>query len=141
MKKHLVNPAMSLQFGYDAMGRPTTTVDPYGKTNLTYYDSLGRPIQNQQTDGAGQSIQSFEYNAADGLTKFIDPRNIATTMNPDGFGQLASQVSPDTGASSFTFDANGNVLSKTDARGKVTTLSYDTLNRLTTVHYLSLIHI
>lgn len=131
----LVNAPMSMQFGYDAMGRPTVAVDPYGKTSLYYYDSLGRPIQSQQTNGAGQSLQSLEYNAADGIMKFIDPRNIATTMNPDGFGQLTSQVSPDTGVSNFTFDATGNVTSKTDARGKVTTLAYDALNRLTTVHY------
>jgi YD repeat-containing protein len=38
---------MVWQYGYDAMGRPTTMLDPNGLASYTYYDSLGRPIQTR----------------------------------------------------------------------------------------------
>jgi YD repeat-containing protein len=40
------------------------------------------------------------------------------------------QTSPDTGATSRTFDAAGNVLTRTDAKGITATNTYDAANRL-----------
>lgn len=133
----LVGNPMTWQYGYDAMGRPTITTDPYGRSVYTYYDSLGRPIQTQQAVGSEQSIISLEYNAADGLTKVTDPRSLQTTYSPTGLGTVVSQTSPDTGTANATFDAKRNLTSRTDARGKVTTYSYDVLDRLSTIHYAS----
>jgi RHS repeat-associated protein len=129
---------MTWQYGYDAMGRPTTVLDPNGLASYTYYDSLGRPIQTQQPANTGSSSPttiSFTYNAADSLTQVTDPRNLATTYSPNGLGDITAQTSPDTGASQYTYDAVGNVLTKTDARGKLTQYTYDSLNRLTRAHY------
>jgi len=62
----------------------------------------------------------------------MDPKlSTTTTYNYDGVGNLASQVSPDTGTTGFTYDAAGNVLTQTDARSTVTTYGYDVLNRVT----------
>jgi len=130
--------SMTWQYGYDAMGRPTTVVDPNGQASYTYYDSLGRPIQTQQPANTGSSsptVTGFSYNAADGLTQVTDPRNLATTYSPNGLGDVTGQTSPDTGTSQYTYDLNGNVLTKTDARGKLTQYSYDNLDRLKTISY------
>jgi len=130
--------SMTWQFGYDAMGRPTTVVDPNGQATYTYYDSLGRPIQTQQPANTGSSsptVTGFAYNANDSLTQVTDPRNLATTYSPNGLGDVTAQTSPDTGASQYTYDAKGNVLSKTDARGKLTQYTYDNLDRLKTISY------
>ncbi len=129
---------MTWQYGYDAMGRPTTVLDPNGLSTYTYYDSLGRPIQTQQPPNTGSATPTttgFAYNAADSLTKVTDPRSLETTYSPNGLGDVTAQVSPDTGASQYTYDANGNVLTKTDARNKLTQYAYDNLNRLTSVTY------
>jgi len=129
---------MTWQYGYDAMGRPTTVLDPNGLASYTYYDSLGRLIQTQQPANTGSSsptVTGFGYNAADGLTQVTDPRNLATTYSPNGLGDVTSQTSPDTGASQYTYDALGNTLTKTDARGKLTQYTYDSLNRLKTISY------
>jgi RHS repeat-associated protein len=126
------------QYGYDAMGRPTTVVDPNGLTTYTYYDSLGRPIQTQQppnTGSASPTVTGFAYNANDSLTQVNDPRNLATSYSPNGLGDVTTQTSPDTGASQYTYDVMGNVLTKTDARGKLTQYTYDVLDRLTRAHY------
>ena len=131
----LVGTPMTWQYGYDAMGRPTISTDPYGRTVYTYYDSLGRPIQTQQSVGGEQSITQLAYDGADNLTKVTDPRSLETTYSPTGAGTVTSQTSPDTGTAGATFDAEGNPLSKTDARGKTTTFTYDKLRRLTKLDY------
>jgi YD repeat-containing protein len=46
---------MTWQYGYDAMGRPTTVLDPDGLASYTYYDSLGRPVQTQQPANTGSA--------------------------------------------------------------------------------------
>ena len=52
-----------------------------------------------------------------------------------GLGNLKQLISKDSGTTTYTHDDAGNVLSKTDARGVVTTYSYDALNRLKTKQY------
>jgi RHS repeat-associated protein len=138
----LVNAAgpgtMTWKYGYDAMGRPTSTIDPNGLTTYTYYDSLGRPIQTQQPANVGSAtptVTGLSYNLADNLTQVTDPRNLATTYSPNGLGSVTAQSSPDAGASQATFDAKGRLKTSTDARGKLTTLGYDALDRLTSVSY------
>ncbi|MFS2035611.1 Ig-like domain repeat protein [Polaromonas sp. CT11-55] len=129
---------LTWQYGYDAVGRPTTVLDPNGLPSYTYYDSLGRPIQTQQPANIGSTSPTtigFAYNAADGLTQVTDPRNLNTTYSPNGLGDVTAQTSPDTGASQYTYDAVGNLLTKTDARGKLTQYTYDNGDRLTRVQY------
>ena len=91
----------------------------------------------QVNDAANGSAAptKYEYNAQDNLTKVIDPKNLATTYGYNGFGELVSQTSPDTGAVSFTRDSAGNMLTKTDARGVTSNYSYDALNRVSTISY------
>lgn len=50
----------------------------------------------------------------------------------NGIGHLTS---PDSGTSNETFDAAGNVLTRTDAKGQVGTYTYDALNRVLTATY------
>ncbi|MEF9406922.1 type IV secretion protein Rhs, partial [Ralstonia solanacearum species complex bacterium KE055] len=45
------------------------------------------------------------------------------------------QQSPDTGTTNATYDAVGNLTSRTDARGKTTTYRYDALDRLVRADY------
>jgi len=132
------NGTLTWQYGYDAMGRRTTVLDPNGLASYTYYDGLGRPIQTQQPANIGASTPtttSFTYNARDDLTQVNDPRNLATTYSPNSVGDVTAQTSPDTGASQYTYDAVGNLLTKTDARGKLTQYAYDGLNRVTSISY------
>jgi RHS repeat-associated protein len=128
------------RYRYDAMGNLTTAVDPNNLTTHAYYDSLGRPVQTAQPPNTGASaptLTNFEYNQADSLAVVTDPRNLKTRYTPNGLGNITGQTSPDTGASTYTHDANGNVLSRLDARGKLTKYTYDSLNRLKSIDYAS----
>jgi YD repeat-containing protein len=71
----------------------------------------------------------------DARTQVTDPRNLVTGYTVDGLGNLTLQASPDTGNTSNTYDAAGNVLTRTDAKGQVTRYAYDALNRVTLVTF------
>jgi YD repeat-containing protein len=43
-----------------------------------------------------------------------------------------SMTDPDMGAWTYVYDANGNLTSQTDARGRVINFQYDNLDRLVT---------
>jgi RHS repeat-associated protein len=130
--------AFTWKYGYDAMGRLSTTVDPNGQTSYLYYDSLGRAIQSQQPPNTGSSVPTviqMGYDLNDSLTSVVDPRSLTTTYTVTGLATTKQQNSPDTASSQFTYDAKGNLLTSTDARGKPTRYSYDSLDRVTRIAY------
>jgi RHS repeat-associated protein len=109
----------SFNYGYDPLGRVTsmTTLDgtfayAYDADNQLVSASLssGRAIQYQY-DGAGNRLS-----VVDGGT------NSAYAVN--ALNEYSSA-----GAASFSYDADGNVISKTDATG-TTAYTYDDLKRL-----------
>jgi YD repeat-containing protein len=80
-------PALTWQYGYDAMGRLSTAVDPNGLATYCYYDKLGRRIQSQQPANTGSStptVIDFGYSGLDGLTSVTDPRSLTTSYAPNG---------------------------------------------------------
>jgi YD repeat-containing protein len=53
------------------------------------------------------------------------------TFTYDSLSQLLTASNPESGTIRYTYDADGNVVSKTDARNVMTSYSYDALHRLT----------
>lgn len=132
--------SLAWSYGYDAVGRPNSVVDPNGQATHFYYDSLGRRIQTQQPPNTGSAVPTvtqFGFDGLDQLTSVTDPRNLTTTYTVDGLGNALATASPDSGTSGATYDAAGNLRTQTDARGKTTTYTYDSLNRLTSIAYAS----
>ncbi len=71
----------------------------------------------------------------DNATAVTDPRGLTTTYTYDGLDDLIQETSPDTGTTTYAYDAAGNRTSRTDARGVIVHYTYDTLNRLKTIDY------
>lgn len=117
-------------YAYDENGNLETATDALGRVSTSDHDPLNRLAKVVQDLGGIAATSSFEYDALDNVTKVTDPKGLATTYAYNGFGELETLVSPDTGTTSFTYDEAGNVKTRTDARGVVTTYSYDALNRL-----------
>jgi RHS repeat-associated protein len=127
--------------GHDALGQPAHSADAAGIQRKQGYDALNRLVSTidnaNGTDTATQNTQSQStYDSSDNLTGVTDPNNLQTTYTYDGFGNRTALQSPDTGSSSYTYDAAGNQLTHTDAKGVVSTASYDALNRLTSTSYV-----
>lgn len=122
-------------FAYDPNGNLQTVTDALQRVTSQQYDPLNRLAQTlQDVGGVAAEIRS-QYNALDQVTQVTDPKGLHTTYAYNGFGDLTGQVSPDSGASSFTVDAAGNRKTATDARGVTATYHYDALNRLIGVAY------
>lgn len=129
LNRELGASAQTTQYDYDSNNNVWHVTDPLNHVTTNTYDLLNR-LTNINDPANGNTV--FTYDAKDRLKTVKDPRlSAATTYNYDGLGDLASQISPDTGTTSFTYDAAGNVATQTDARGTATTYAYDSLNRVT----------
>lgn len=82
------------------------------------YDALGNLLQVQQ--------HGLDGNSADWRTR---------SFSYDSLSELLTSTNPETGAVTYTYDNDGNVATKTDARGITITNSYDALNRVSGVTY------
>jgi YD repeat-containing protein len=115
----------------DALGRLTSVVEPGSlQTNYTY-DALNNLLKvNQAGNGTGDAARTrtFNYDSLSRLLCASNPENSTAVCAATNSGYVA-------GTTGYTYDANGNVLSKTDARGVTTNYSYDALNRMLSKSY------
>jgi RHS repeat-associated protein len=139
----LASPAPAQQnttthYGYDPQGNLTTVTDPRSLVTDHSYDALNRLTRTLQppaaAGGARPAIRS-SYDGQDRPTTITDPKNLATSSTLDGLGNLTAQNSPDSGSTTQTHDAAGNVLTRSDARNKISTYRYDALNRVTEIAF------
>jgi RHS repeat-associated protein len=126
-------------FQYDPNGNLTQATDPLGHVRQTQYDTLGQAVRQLEPDPtvSGSTLGQIdtEYDSLGQVTKVTDPRNLETRYQMDNLGNLLSLTSPDTGVTQNTYDEAGNLKTRTDARGKTATYSYDSQNRITQVAY------
>jgi RHS repeat-associated protein len=113
----------------DALGRPSqVTEDPGATGHFNYqtsytYDALSNLRRVQQ----GTQNRDFMYDSLSRLIRAKNPEQVANTLLP-------FLTDPITGnsqwANSYSYEANGNLSTKTDARNTKTTSTYDGLNRI-----------
>ncbi|MFN3409055.1 MAG: RHS repeat-associated core domain-containing protein [Limisphaerales bacterium] len=116
------------QFFYDAQDRLIRTVDARGHTNTFGYNAQHRLIG--QTNGAGDWV-TFSYNTDGTLAGRTDPGG-TTSHGYDSYGQLNRITYPASlGSEGFLNSARGDVLSRTNARGFVTSFQYNYRRELT----------
>jgi RHS repeat-associated protein len=126
-----------------------TFTDPAGNARKTQVDGLGRMTSVFEPDVAnGNTLTqqtSFGYNVLNLLTRVtqgVQSRAYAY----DDIGRPNKATTPETGTVCFGtysgstcqtngYDSFGNLKYRTDARGVVTTYTYDNLNRPTTISY------
>jgi len=132
-----VSPAPVTDYEYDAKGNPTKVIKAKGVNGFNFattntYDGLDRV--KDSTD-ARNGVTKLGYDGIDQLKQVTDPRNLVTSYQRNGLGDLNQLSSPDTGTANSTFDAGGNLLTRTDSRGVLGTFTYDNLDRLKTAVY------
>lgn len=124
-------------YQYDANGNLTQITDPLGRITDQSYTPHNRVTRQQlpaPVAGAARPVIQYGYDGF-GLVGVIDPRNLLTTYTVNGLGDRTALSSADTGTSNSTYDAAGNLLISTDAKGQITTYQYDVLNRITQIAY------
>ncbi len=86
-------------------------------------------------DPSGLNYQtSYSYDVLDDLTTVSQGVQTRSFVY-DSLKRLTSATNPESGTAGYSYDNNGNLLTRTDARGIVTTLAYDALNRSTSKTY------
>jgi RHS repeat-associated protein len=136
----------------------TTVTDQAGKKRRSVTDGLGRlvrvdePGANGNLDVNDVPLQSTIY-GYDTLDNLITVTQVSVTQGTqtrtfvyDSLKRLTSATNPESGTTCYGtvssgecqadgYDANGNLIYKTDARGVRTTYAYDVLNRNTSITY------
>ena len=113
----------TLAYALDPSGRRLSMTDASGTTTYTYdaaYRLTGVAYPGGRT-------ATYSYDAAGNRTRLVDSAAGTTDYSYDAADQLLTA-----GATSFTYDANGSRVSRTQA-GATTTYSYDFEDRLTGV--------
>jgi RHS repeat-associated protein len=141
-------------YAYDPLGRVTSISYPDGGATTTSYsgssstvtdaalkkrtflsDALGRLTSVTEDPGPGHLNYStaYSYNALDDLLT-VSQSGQSRSFTYDSFSHLITATNPESGQIAYTYDADGNVLTKQDARG-TTTYAYDALNRVLSKNY------
>ena len=122
----------------------STFIDTMGRKKVEEKDAYGRLVRAEQYTGTYSSAAlyaatTYEYNILNNLVKVIAPKvateNNETIITYDTLGRKTSITDPDMGYWTYTYDANGNLKTQTDAKGQTITFYYDQLNRITKKDY------
>jgi len=119
----------------DAVGNLTSGRDPLLRDTAHTYDALGRLRTTLRNVGGIGAQTQVQYDALDRIVQVTDPGGLNTAYTYNGFGDLLGLSSPDTGATSSTYDSAGNLATRTDARNLTATYGHDALDRVTSVTY------
>jgi RHS repeat-associated protein len=121
-------------------GNTTTVTDSAGRKRQSTTDALGRLTQVVEDPGGLGYITNYSYDALGNLTSVVQNGSHQRSFTYDSLSHLLTSTNPETGTICYGtfsgsqcqlngYDADGNLVAKTDARGITTTYAYDPLNR------------
>lgn len=107
----------------DGLGRLVSVVEPDGNSKT--------PTSTMETD--------YTYSGLDDITQVVQAgasvNPVVRTFQYDPASRLTVALNPETGKVQYSYDLDGNLSTKTDARGIITTYRYDNRNRLISKSY------
>ncbi|MBC3920143.1 RHS repeat protein [Undibacterium sp. CY18W] len=139
------------QFQYDALNRLTSTIYPDNTTNTTVlradgrkqsetdqagnttvygYDPAGRLNSVVQTNAATQQQTSYAYDGNGNKTNQIDAQGHTTSWTYDVNNRLVSRTLPAGQVEKFAYDLSGNQSQKTDFSNQATSYIYNNLDQI-----------
>jgi RHS repeat-associated protein len=110
------------------------SVDPNGLRRDAFLDAFGQVARvREYPEGTGgrEVDTDYAYDHAGRLVRVTpSATGLPTIVGYDALGRRRSLDDPDSGLTSFRWDANGNLATQTDARGREARFEYDALDRL-----------
>ncbi len=123
-------------FGADATTAQLTVTDEAGKKRKYATDALGRLRTVWEDPTGGNYETDYGYDILGNLTSVAQKGSDATKARNRSFvynslSQLLRSQNPEAGQIDYSYDADGNVLTRLDPRSITTTYGYDALHRVT----------
>ncbi|MBI4600494.1 MAG: RHS repeat-associated core domain-containing protein, partial [Planctomycetes bacterium] len=139
---------------YDALGRPTETLEADGSRSRTEYrplarlsydgndlaglggpdvrrsDGLERLVSVEERNGAETYRTTYAWNARGELERIVDALGNTRRFRFDSLGRLIEVHDPDRGLRRYAYDDAGDMVRRTDAKGRVTTYAHDAAHRI-----------
>ena len=115
------------QIAYE--GRKTLLTDPRGNVTARHTDVRGN--LRRVVDPAPGGTTQYAWDHFSNLVSITDPIGAASNATYDIRGFKRTSFDVDAGSWGYTPNSLGELISQTDANGRVTTLGYDLLGRLT----------
>jgi RHS repeat-associated protein len=109
-------------------GNAVVATDQAGKSRKSVTDALGRMKEVYEDPSGANYLTSYSYDVLDNLlmvSQGVQTRSFVY----DSLKRLSSVSNPESGTTSYTYDNNGNITQRIDARNITTTITYDALNR------------
>jgi RHS repeat-associated protein len=125
------NSTGTVQTQYSA--NQVTLTDEAGKVRRNRTDGLGRVTEVVEDPVGLNYTTSYAYNALDDLRAVFQGAQ-TRTFEYSSLKRLTSATNPESGTVTYLYDDNGNLVTRTDARGSFTA-AYDAINRTTGKSY------
>ncbi len=131
---------------YAYSGNTVTVTDEAGKWKKYTMDAMGNVVQVEEPKPASDTVHQgnyftyYAYDVLNHLKQVTMPRRGVTQTRTFNYGNppgayLLSATNPENGTVSYTYNANGLVATRTDAKNQQTLYSYDGYNRVTQIRH------
>jgi RHS repeat-associated protein len=117
---------------YDA--NQMTLTDPAGKQSRQIVDGLGRTTQVIEDPNGLNYSTTYAYNVLGNLTQ-VSQGLQTRTFGYSSLARLLTASIPESGTLTYSYSDSGDLISRIDARGVVTTNTYDAMHRVLTKSY------
>ncbi|MBP7937790.1 MAG: RHS repeat-associated core domain-containing protein [Phycisphaerae bacterium] len=116
---------------YDAMGNLTAVVYPEGEQVNRVYDGANRLTQQIAVGGSTSYTKAITYDGADNVITMDMPNGNQVSLTYDAANRPLSGSDNNGALASMTYDANGNLFTRTDGLSHTWTFQYDEADRRT----------
>ena len=111
-------------------------INPKGHRELIYYQAYGSPsYKNPIKIINTNNIETIINRSKDGLIENIKRGNITKYYKYNSNRLLSEYIEPETGSTLYDYDANGNLILKTNANNQVIQNKYNNRNKLVAAHF------
>jgi RHS repeat-associated protein len=117
------------------LGSTTTVTDQAGKARRTALDALDRVVAVVESPDTLDFQTTYSHDPVGGVETVVQGGQ-SRAFTYDSLGRLRTQTTPEGGLVRYTYDPNGNVREREDARVRIVYDPYDKLNRPTRKRYV-----